>query len=81
MVPDPEDNAGLVDDCMALLEAGKVLAGSDQLRWSTGVSISEWEGVTVDGNQARVHQLYLPGRGLTGRIPPELGPTAEPEAS
>ena len=40
--------------------------------WLSDVPISEWEGVTTDGN-GRVTELGLPGNELSGEIPPELG--------
>ena len=40
--------------------------------WLSDVPISEWEGVTTDGN-GRVTELGLPGNELRGEIPPELG--------
>ena len=40
--------------------------------WLSDVPISEWAGVTTDGN-GRVTQLWLDGNQLSGEIPPELG--------
>ena len=40
--------------------------------WLSDVPISEWEGVTTDGN-GRVTELELDGNQLSGGIPPELG--------
>ena len=40
--------------------------------WLTAAPISEWEGVTTDA-RGRVTALRLGYRGLSGRLPPELG--------
>ena len=40
--------------------------------WLSDVPISEWEGVTTDGN-GHVTELWLDGNELSGEIPPELG--------
>ena len=40
--------------------------------WLSDVPISEWEGVTTDGN-GRVTELHLGENQLSGEIPPELG--------
>lgn len=72
-VPEPNRNAGLVEDCVVLLA---VRAGSNQdwrLNWSTNRPISEWEGVTLGGLPLRVHDIDLAGHDLGGAIPPALG--------
>ena len=78
-VPDPQDNPGLVADCVTLLSIRDTLAGTALLEWSTqtpvlywkGVSVSNWDDVTTF--DSRVYRLYLPGHQLTGSIPPALG--------
>ena len=45
---------------------------SGNYNWLSDVPISEWEGVTTDGN-GRVTELDLYGNQLSGEIPPELG--------
>ena len=78
-VPDPQDNPGLVADCVTLLSIRDTLAGTALLDWSTqtpvlywqGVSVSNWDDVTTF--DSRVYRLYLPGHQLTGSIPPALG--------
>ena len=40
--------------------------------WLSDVPISEWSGVTTDGN-GRVTELFLRENQLSGEIPPELG--------
>ena len=63
----------LFDDCTLLLAVKETLAGGAGLNWSEALPINEWEGVTVGGSSPRVTGLDLSGKGLTGRIPPELG--------
>ena len=62
-------------DCEALLAARDTLAGDATLNWSADTLIAEWDGVTVEGDPARVTHLALPGNryGLGGTIPAELG--------
>ena len=74
VVPEPEANAGLVQDCVALFEALDSLAGSSQLNWGFETPVTEWEGVSVWGVPLRVRGLGLGSHGkLDGSIPPELG--------
>ena len=72
-VDDPEENAGLVSDCEALLSARDGLAGEGSLNWSADLPMEQWHGVLVGGEPMRVLQLALYEYGLTGVIPPELG--------
>ena len=67
------NNPGLVSDCVALLAARDVLAGTATLNWSTDTPIEDWSGVVLDGTPGRVTELRLRNLGLTGEIPPELG--------
>ena len=71
-VSDPRNNSGLVADCKVLLALRDELAGTESLNWSTGLAITEWEGVKVSETPSRVTELDLTGRGLT-EIPSELG--------
>ncbi len=63
----------LFDDCTRLLAMKDTLAGEAELNWSIALPISEWEGVFVGPSPKRVVKLLLSGKGLNGRIPPELG--------
>lgn len=72
-VPNPDENAGLVSDCNALLAARDRLAGRTSLNWSVDVPIESWEGVEVGGSPRRVIHLVLNQRGLSGRLPAQLG--------
>ena len=73
VVPNPEANPGLVRDCAYLLTAEDALAGVATLDWGAGTPIGEWEG----GTPGRVRKLELASRGLSGRIPAELGGLTE----
>ena len=46
VVPDPEDNPGLVRDCEALLQSRRALAGDGFLNWSAEVPITEWDRIS-----------------------------------
>ena len=72
-VPDAANNPGLVSDCEALLAAEDTLVGSASLNWAADTPIAQWEGVSLGGTPQRVTRLVLPGKGLGGTIPPELG--------
>ena len=72
-VRDPDDNPSLVRDCSALLDSMYILSAEPPLNWSADVSMNDWEGVTLGESPLRVTGLSLVDRGLTGRIPGELG--------
>ncbi len=76
-VESPDENPGLVSDCNALLAAESRLAGRVALNWSTSVPIEDWEGVRVSVSTKRVVHLALDHKGLSGRIPAELGMLSE----
>ena len=76
-VEDPEANPGLVEDCKVLLEVQNALAGPWGFVWITSSSMSEWEGVVVEGTPPRVRQVVLNSRALGGEIPPELSRLTE----
>ena len=69
-------NPGLVSDCVVLLAARDVLAGTVTLNWSTDTPIADWSGVVLDGTPGRVTELDLSSLGLDGEIPTELGSVA-----
>ncbi len=73
VVPEPEENPRLVQDCETLLTIRDLLAETVELNWNTDIPIDEWEGVAVDGSPLRVHELILPDHGLDGVFPSELG--------
>ncbi len=70
--PPPRLSPPLFDDCTVLLAVKETLAGEVQLNWSLAHPITEWQGVTLGGSPIRVTGLAM-SKGLTGRIPPELG--------
>ena len=72
-VTNPADNKVLVQDCEALLASVDILAGAALLNWSVQFPISQWDGVVIDGNPARITGLYLYSRELTGEVPDQLG--------
>ena len=71
-------STGLVSDCATLLAARDALRGTATLNWSRDLGIREWDGITVDigVSSVRVTRLELPGKGLSGVIPPGLGDLA-----
>lgn len=64
---------GLFDDCETLLAVRDPLAGRASLNWRRGAPLGAWAGVRLGGDPLRVEALQLPGRGLDGHVPPELG--------
>ena len=73
VVPEPENNPGLVRDCEALIKSRNALPGEDiPLVWNRNIPLAYWEGVSVEGDPPRVSKLAFHGE-LHGRIPPTLG--------
>ena len=60
VVPEPEVKPGLVEDCEVLVGLRDALFGEDDSNWSPGTPISQWVGVTVEGDPARVTALEMP---------------------
>ena len=77
VVPGGRANAGLVEDCAALLAICDVLAGSALLDWGAGSPITQWEGVVAGNSPPRVLELTLPEGELTGILPPGNAKLAE----
>ena len=84
IVPDPEENPGLVQDCQTLLRLRDDLVGSDIVNWNAGAPIKDWEGVVVGGSPLRVTGLeswwrasvafrYRGDPEFTGFLSPDLG--------
>ncbi len=75
VVREPERNPGLVADCEALRGMLDTLTGFSVDSWNFRRPIRSWDGVTVGGVDgvddapARVRELRLPIRGLTGSFP------------
>ena len=76
VVPNPDENPGLVGDCVTLLEAWNTLGGKGRLGWYPMIPINEWMGVTVEGKPKRVRRLDVFGLQLIGKIPGNLGKLA-----
>lgn len=76
-VANPQDNPGLVADCVSLLTVNAKVSAKYAVRWDPRVSVAEWEGITIGGTPPRVRGLRLWGRGLDGRLSPELGDLSE----
>ena len=80
VVPDPDENPGLVQDCETLLRVRNALAGEDViLEWSAAIPITDWIGVHVSEDSMRVQSLDL-AKGLRGVIPGELDGLTELES-
>ena len=72
VVPKPEKNPGLVQDCETLQSIRDILIGGEAvLPWGADTPISRWTGVEVGGRPTRVISLRL--ERLAGTIPPKLG--------
>lgn len=77
VVPNPDENPMLVEDCKTLLRIRDSLGAADlPLNWSTDIPISEWERIGLIngfGTLGGVGDIYLSRRYLTGVISPEFG--------
>ena len=69
-------NVGLVADCEALLAArdnlDKLENGERILNWSARRTITDWDGVYLDGTPARVTRVILRRMDLNGTVPADL---------
>ena len=73
VVPDPENNSGLVEDCQMVLGARNALAGQEMPPgWSAYTPIDSWSGVEIGGTPRRVVGLSVT-EGLGGELPRNLG--------
>ena len=72
VVPNPDDNPGLVRDCKTLLRIRDSFDADRPLNWSTDIPISEWEGIQ-EFNASGVIYILLAGRYFSGEISPEFG--------
>ena len=68
----PTANAGLVNDCRALMRASNALI-PNELGWTADTPLAEWPGVGVYGDPPRVRELVIRSSGLRVVIPPEIG--------
>ena len=76
VIPEPEANPGLVEDCNALAEVLGELAELESSGWGAQTPITEWSGVVVSGSPPRVRGLLLGDLGLVGFAPPSIGKLA-----
>ena len=65
VVPDPQQNSGMVQDCETLMGLRDTLAGNGTINWSQYTPIGEWDGVVLSGSPARVTGLNLSMPDLT----------------
>ena len=73
VVPTPESNPGMVEDCETLIRMIPRLVELPTLVWNAYTPVSEWSRVTVGGNPPRVRELILRKSGLARTIPREFG--------
>ena len=67
------------DDRSALVAFYNAAGGpnwTNNANWNTNAPLGDWHGVATDAN-GRVTELRLPGNGLSGRLPAELGSLAQ----
>ena len=71
-VAQPEANAGLVEDCKALIRSRYGFGPRATSGWTTDTSITKWPGVDVRGDPPRVRGLGLWSNIVAGTLPPEI---------
>ena len=80
LVAEPDENPGLVADCMTLLKARGELTPEGIVNWHPSVPMELWAGVTVSGEPLRVREIsltevpynYFESVALTSLIPDEV---------
>ena len=72
VVPEPETNSGLVEDCEALARVRNAFGPYALYDWNPETPLADWPGVEVSGDPPRVRKLVLEGRVLAGPIPPDI---------
>ena len=77
VVPDPDDDPGLVGDCLVLYKIRATLAGTASLNWNGDTALTSWQGIRVTGNPGRVQMLLLADLSLDGTMPAALGELRE----
>ena len=77
VVPDPDDDPGLVSDCLVLYKIRATLAGTASLNWNGDTALTSWQGIRVTGNPGRVQMLLLADLSLDGTMPAALGELRE----
>ena len=69
---DAESDSPLVEECELQLELLETLDSGDKLNWSAATDITEWDGVTVAGEDRHITKLALSNKGLAGELPERL---------
>ena len=77
VVPDPDDDPGLVGDCLVLYKIRATLAGTASLNWNGDTALTSWQGIRLTGNPGRVQILLLADLSLDGTMPAALGELRE----
>ena len=77
VVPQPQENWGLVQDCEILGSIRNQLRGDRNLNWTPGTPLEDWRGVIISGAPPRVTGLkltseYSPDYSISGILPPTL---------
>lgn len=83
MVPNPDRNPGLVEDCETLMAMRDTLAGQTLLNWGAGTPLAQWARIQARGEPPRVTGLkFQYGQGVRwhesqrlvfGQSPPAIG--------
>ena len=60
VVPEPDANPGLVQDCEVLISLRETLFPEHDSNWNPGTLIGQWVGVTLEGESPRVTVLEMP---------------------
>ncbi len=77
VVPNPQSNTKLVEQCETLLNIKRTLAGDAKLNWSDEIPMKFWHGIQLNRIGNKLDFLVLHRRGLTGTIPSEIGELAD----
>ena len=67
----------LAADCEVLLDIRDTLAGTATLNWTASTPMADRDGITVEGDPARVTEVNLVSRALSGTFPERLGNLSE----
>ena len=78
VVPSPEANAELVNECEILAAMHDAMDLSDQLDWHDGQQIGDWEGIVLtDETAERVWKITAEDKELSGILPSDLAKLTE----
>ena len=76
VVPEPDKNTGLVEDCRTLIGLRDTLTGGNALNWNTDTPIDQWDGVTVESIEMPSHRLMSRSRVTMLRLGTILPPAS-----